>query len=61
MKDSKKFASSKNWGFFNFGHHAPPYAASAAAAPTENCAQCHIDSADEDMVFSRFYAILKAN
>ncbi len=58
VKDSKRFASSQNWGYFNFGHHAPPYAKTAAAAPTENCAQCHIDSADEDMVFKRFYAIL---
>ena len=60
VKDSKRFAKSNNWGYFNFGHHAPPYLASAPAAPTESCAQCHIDNADEDMVFSRFYGILKA-
>jgi hypothetical protein len=58
VKDSTRFSESQNWGYFNFGHHAPPYAESAAAAPTEACAQCHIDNADEDMVFTRFYAIL---
>ena len=55
VKDSKRFANTNGWGFFNFGHHAPPYAASAPAAPSEACAQCHIASADEDMVFVDFY------
>jgi hypothetical protein len=61
VKDSTRFADSQNWGYFNFGHHAPPYAETAAAAPTSACAQCHIDSADEDMVFTRFYQILGAD
>jgi len=54
VKDSKRFADSNGWGFFNFGHHAPPYAKTAAAAPVEACAACHIANAD-DMVFSKFY------
>ncbi len=58
VKDSTRFAESENWGYFNFGHHAPPYAKSAPAAPTASCAQCHIDNATEDMVFSEFYQIL---
>ncbi|NKB57927.1 MAG: chain A cytochrome P460 [Alphaproteobacteria bacterium] len=58
VKDSKRFSESKNWGYFNFGHHAPPYKATAAAAPVANCAQCHIDNATKDMVFTKFYAIL---
>ena len=58
VKDSTRFANSNGWGFFNFGHHAPPYAETAAAAPVEACAQCHIDNATKDMVFSEFYAIL---
>ena len=58
VKDSTRFASTNNWGYFNFGHHAPPYAETAAAAPAESCAQCHIDNATKDMVFTRFYAIL---
>ncbi|EFO28867.1 chain A, Cytochrome P460 [Roseibium sp. TrichSKD4] len=55
VKDSKRFADTQNWGYFNFGHHAPPYKASAPAAPAEACAQCHIDNADEDMVYVDFY------
>lgn len=58
VKDSTRFSESQNWGYFNFGHHAPPYAETAAAAPKSACAQCHIDNADEDMVLTRFYKIL---
>ncbi|WP_299153736.1 cytochrome P460 family protein [uncultured Tateyamaria sp.] len=60
VKDSTRFSDSKNWGYFNFGHHAPPYAETAAAAPTAACAQCHIDNASADMVFTKFYQILDA-
>lgn len=59
VKDSKRFSKTQNWGFFNFGHHAPPYKATAAAAPVANCAQCHIDNATKDMVFTKFYAHLQ--
>jgi hypothetical protein len=55
VKDSSRFADAQNWGFFNFGHHAPPYEETAAAAPVEACAQCHIDNADEDMVYIDLY------
>ena len=55
VKDSKRFANTNNWGFFNFGHHAPPYAKSAPAAPKDACASCHISHADK-MVFSKFYS-----
>lgn len=61
VKDSSKFSESQNWGYFNFGHHAPPYAETAAAAPVDACAACHIANADEDMVFTRFYQILTAD
>ena len=59
VKDSTRFSDTNNWGYFNFGHHAPPYLETAAAAPAENCAQCHIDNATKDMVFTKFYAILQ--
>jgi len=59
VKDSQRFAETQNWGFFNFGHHAPPYLPTAAAAPTEACAGCHMASAHEDMVFSEFYLQLQ--
>lgn len=60
VKDSRRFGETRGWGFFNFGHHAPPYAASAPAAPAEACATCHMANAHEDMVFADFYAQLKA-
>ncbi len=55
VKDSKRFQDTQGWGFFNFGHHAPPYAKTAAAQPAAACAACHIANAT-DMVFSKFYA-----
>jgi len=55
VKDSVRFPKSKNWGFFNFGHHAAPYAATAKEAPLNKCAGCHIANAPEDMVFVNFY------
>jgi len=60
VKDSKRFKDTNGWGFFNFGHHAPPYEKTAAAAPKDACAGCHIANAT-NMVFSKFYEpILKA-
>ncbi len=56
VKDSSRFGETQNWGYFNFGHHAPPYASSAPAMPKEACAQCHIDTAHNDMTFVEFYA-----
>lgn len=58
VKDSQRFPESNGWGFFNFGHHEPPYAAKAAAAPVEACAACHTANATYDMVFTTFYPIL---
>lgn len=55
VKDSKRFKDTNGWGFFNFGHHAPPYAKTAAAAPKDACAGCHIANAD-NMVFKKFYS-----
>lgn len=60
VKDSKRFKDTNGWGFFNFGHHAPPYAKTAAAQPKAACAGCHEANAT-NMVFSKFYEpILKA-
>jgi len=55
VKDSRRFSDSNGWGFFNFGHHAPPYSATAPQAPVDACASCHTASAHEDMVFTGFY------
>ena len=55
VKDSRRFKDTNGWGFFNFGHHAPPYAKTAAAQPKDACAGCHMANAT-GMVFSKFYA-----
>jgi hypothetical protein len=56
VKDSKRFAKTNGWGFFNFGHHAMPYAASAAEAPVSECAGCHMSNvAKADMTWVQFY------
>ena len=55
VKDSERFKDSNGWGFFNFGHHAPPYAKTAVVQPKEACAGCH-EANTTNMVFSEFYA-----
>ena len=58
VKDSARFATTNGWGFYNFGHHEPPYAETAAVASNEECAFCHTANATHDMVFTTFYPIL---
>ncbi len=61
VKDGKRFASTGGWGFFNFGHRAPPYAKTARALGTAECAGCHkAGAAKTDMVFVQFYPNLRA-
>lgn len=59
VKDSKRFKKTNGWGFYNFGHHSPPYAGTVKAAPKESCAGCHQAKAEKDMVFTQFYPILQ--
>lgn len=59
VKDSQRFAETGGWGFFNFGHQAPPYSKSAAAAPAADCAGCHQANAEKDMMFIQYYPILQ--
>lgn len=54
VKDTERFGETDGWGFFDFGHHAPPYAKTAAPQPASACATCHLANA-EDMVFMKFY------
>jgi len=50
VKDKKRFAQTNGWGFFNFGHHAQPYEASAKAATSAECSGCHqAGAAKKDM------------
>ena len=60
MKDSKRFAKTNGWGFFNFGHHPWPYEESAAEASVAECAGCHIANvAKTDMTWIQFYPLLR--
>ena len=54
VKDTKRFDDTEGWGFFTFGHHAPPYPTVAEEMPVDACAGCHIANAT-NMVFSKFY------
>ena len=57
VKDTKRFAASGGWGYFEFGHSEPKLASTRARAKGE-CAFCHINSAKRDLVWTQFYRIL---
>ena len=57
VKDSKRFADTNGWGYFNFNHHEPK-AAMAKVKAKEECAYCHIASAKKDEVWTQFYPLL---
>lgn len=57
VKDSKRFADTGGWGYFNF-HHYEPKAKTASVRPKSECAFCHMASAKRDEVWTQFYQIL---
>jgi len=57
VKDSKRYAASGGWGYFNF-HHYEPKAKTATVRPVEECGYCHIASAKKDDVWTQFYRLL---
>ncbi len=60
VKDSKRFAATNGWGFFNFGHHPLTYSSSAKEASAAECAGCHQSFvAKTDMTWVQFYPILR--
>jgi hypothetical protein len=60
VKDSKRFAKTNNWGFFNFGHHAWPLEETSTEASAGECAGCHIANvAKTDMTWIQFYPLLR--
>ena len=60
VKDSKRFAATNGWGFFNFGHHPLPYSSSAKEASPAECAGCHQSFvAKTDMTWVQFYPLLR--
>jgi cytochrome P460 len=59
VKDSKRFAKTNGWGFFTFGHHPEPYAATSAEKSVAECAGCHMANvAKTDMTWVQFYPLL---
>lgn len=57
VKDSKRYAATGNWGYFDFNHHEPK-ASMTAVQPRDKCAFCHMASAKKDEVWTQFYRIL---
>src|SRR5499425_297997 len=57
VKDSKRFAATGGWGYFNFNHHEPK-AATAKVKSKDECAYCHIAGAKKDEVWTQFYPLL---
>jgi Cytochrome P460 len=57
VKDSKRFAETNGWGYFNFNHHEPK-APTAKVKAKDECGYCHIASAKKDEVWVQFYPLL---
>ena len=57
VKDSKRYADTGGWGYYNFNHHEPK-APTAKLRAKEECAFCHIASAKKDDVWTQFYPLL---
>ena len=57
VKDSKRYADTGGWGYYNF-HHSEPKAPTAKLRPKEECAYCHMASAKKDEVWTQFYVRL---
>lgn len=58
VKDSKRYAATGGWGYFDFNHFEPK-AATTKVQPRENCAFCHISGgAKKDEVWTQFYRVL---
>ena len=57
VKDTKRYADTGGWGYYNFNHHEPK-AASAKLRPKEECASCHMANAKKDDVWTQFYPLL---
>jgi hypothetical protein len=57
VKDTKRFADTGGWGYFDF-NHSEPKLASTTAQPKSTCAFCHLASAKRDEVWTQFYRAL---
>jgi hypothetical protein len=54
VKDSKRYADTGGWGYYNFNHHEPK-APTAKLKPKLECGYCHMASAKKDEVWTQFY------
>jgi hypothetical protein len=57
VKDTKRYADTGGWGYFDFNHFEPK-AKMASVQPKDQCAFCHIGSAKKDEVWTQFYRML---
>lgn len=57
VKDTKRYAATGGWGYFNF-HHFEPKAPTAHLMKKEECGFCHMASAKKDGVWTQFYPLL---
>jgi hypothetical protein len=57
VKDSKRYADTGGWGYYNF-HHYEPKAPTAKLKPKTECGYCHLASAKKDEVWTQFYVRL---
>lgn len=54
VKDTKRYAATGGWGYYNF-NHSEPKAKTAKLRSNEECASCHTTGAKKDMVWTQFY------
>jgi Cytochrome P460 len=57
VKDTKRYADTGGWGYYNFNHHEPKAPTAKVKAKTE-CAFCHDAGAKKDKVWTQFYRLL---
>lgn len=62
LKNAARFPDEPgNWGYFRFTDEAGgPTHRTAEVLPTSACATCHSTTADEDLVFTQYYPVLRA-
>jgi hypothetical protein len=58
VKDTKRYAATGGWGYFNFNHFEPK-APSAYPRPRKECSFCHEASALKDSIWVQFYPRLQ--
>src|SRR5262249_5140198 len=57
VKDTKRYAETGGWGYYNFNHHEPKAPTAKLKAQTE-CAYCHIGGAKKNEGWTQFYPLL---